>query len=209
MQFRQTHKIPPGYKDAAKDDDGIGDLLIWHTILQVGKERNANVIFVSGEEKADWWHKSEGQVLYPRYELVDEFRRASDEKSFHITSFSQFLNLFGASESIVKEVREEENQIRSEDLLLEVNYDKEPIYFEQVLSNWNKILELIGGVNQNLPALLRMARPLEVKGSELIIGFDYPIFKDKYDSVLNIDQIMSDVVSSVLNVRGMQVKTCN
>jgi rRNA-processing protein FCF1 len=81
---RFVNKIPPGYKDEAKDDQGIGDLLLWLTILEIGSARRTSVIFVSGEEKADWWHRSEHQQLYPRFELVDEFRRASGGCSFHI-----------------------------------------------------------------------------------------------------------------------------
>jgi rRNA-processing protein FCF1 len=105
---RQAHKIPPGYKDASKDDEGIGDLLIWQTILEVGKAHERSVIFVSGEEKPDWWYRSNNQALYPRYELIDEFRRSSDGQSFHIVKFSKFLDLYGASDKVVEEVREKE-----------------------------------------------------------------------------------------------------
>jgi len=37
LERRKIHHIPPGYKDAGKEDKGIGDLLIWHTILKIGK----------------------------------------------------------------------------------------------------------------------------------------------------------------------------
>ena len=110
LESRYSHQIPPGYKDAGKDDGGIGDLLIWKTILELGTAQKKNVILVSGEEKPDWWHKSEGQPLYPRFELFDEFRRVSDGCSFHIVSFSKFLDLYGASEQVVAEVRETEIQ---------------------------------------------------------------------------------------------------
>jgi hypothetical protein len=112
--IRQEHlrrfndKVPPGYKDSTKDDKGIGDFLIWLTILEIGSSRQTSVIFVSGEEKADWWHNSENQQLYPRFELVDEFRRASGGSSFHIIKFSRFLELYGASTTVVAEIRKEE-----------------------------------------------------------------------------------------------------
>ena len=70
LRRRKTHRIPPGYKDTGKEDEGIGDLLIWYSILKVGKESKKSVLFVSGEEKADWWHRSEKHPIYPRYELV-------------------------------------------------------------------------------------------------------------------------------------------
>ena len=111
---RQIHSIPPGYKDGGKEDNGIGDFLIWRTILEAGKTREKSLLFVSGEEKPDWFHKSEGQTLYPRYELVDEYRRNSKGQSFHIVSFARFLNIFGASKSVVEEVQEEERKLNLE-----------------------------------------------------------------------------------------------
>lgn len=107
---RNKHKIPPGYKDAAKSDGGVGDLIIWYTILTIAKQQKKSVIFVSGEEKADWQIRSENQTLCPRYELVDEFRQQTSGASFHMLSFSKFLSLFGADPSVVLEVSGEENQ---------------------------------------------------------------------------------------------------
>lgn len=106
---RKLHNVPPGYKDS-----GVGDLLIWFTILEIGKKHKKSVIFVSGDEKTDWYHISNKQPLYPRYELVDEYRRNSDGQSFHIIQFSRFLDLYGASERVVEEVRKEEVQISLE-----------------------------------------------------------------------------------------------
>ena len=108
LDRRQEFRIPPGYKDASKDDSGVGDLLIWLTILQLGEEKKKHLLFVSGDEKSDWWHRSEREALYPRFELTDEYRRASNGKSFHITKFSTFLDLFGAERRVVEEVRQSE-----------------------------------------------------------------------------------------------------
>ncbi|MEL6440103.1 MAG: PIN domain-containing protein [Cyanobacteria bacterium J06621_8] len=108
---RNLHKLPPGYKDSSKNDSGIGDLVIWFTILEASKSKEKDVIFVSGDQKSDWWHRVENQALYPRYELVDEFRRESNGFSLHIITFANFLNLYGATKDIVKEVRDEENKI--------------------------------------------------------------------------------------------------
>jgi predicted nucleic acid-binding protein len=116
LSKRQQHNIPPGYEDSSKPDKGVGDLLIWHTILEVGKTHKKSVIFVSGEKKPDWWHKKGNDALYPRYELVDEFRRCSEGQSFHIIELSQLLQLYGASETVVEEIRQEEKQIYLEEV---------------------------------------------------------------------------------------------
>jgi rRNA-processing protein FCF1 len=107
--WRIKHDIPPGYKDTRKPDKGVGDMLIWHTVLHVGKQEPCNsVVFVSGEKKADWVAKSDNQPLFPRYELVDEFRRATKGQSFHLISLPDLLDLFGADKSTVQRVRTEE-----------------------------------------------------------------------------------------------------
>ena len=90
---RQKLLIPPGYKDSAKEDLGIGDFLIWKTILEIGTKKKKDIIFVSGDEKADWQHRTGGVGFLPRYELVDEFRRASSGSSFYIIPLSHLLEL--------------------------------------------------------------------------------------------------------------------
>ncbi len=114
LQRRQTHHIPPGYKDAGKDDSGIGDLLIWRTILKLGETQKKHIIFVSGDGKPDWFRQSENVALYLRYELVDEFRRYSEGQSIHVVKFAKFLKLFGASEEVVEEVRQDEKLLTLE-----------------------------------------------------------------------------------------------
>jgi|NOAtaT_6_FD_contig_111_247411_length_3947_multi_6_in_0_out_0_7 rRNA-processing protein FCF1 len=108
LEYRQLHSIPPGFQDSAKEDRGIGDLLIWHTILELGRNRKQDIIFVSNDSKNDWWYQSEKQALYPRFELIDEYRQNSDEKTIRIINFSTFLQLFDASPEVVEEVRQEE-----------------------------------------------------------------------------------------------------
>lgn len=108
LENRILHSIPPGYKDSSKEDKGIGDFLIWKTILNCGKNLNKDIIFVSGDVKPDWWHRSDNQGIYPRYELVDEFRRISDGKTIHIIEFSSFLKLFNASKEIIDEISNKE-----------------------------------------------------------------------------------------------------
>lgn len=110
LVWRQVHKIPPGYKDASKPNRGIGDILIWHTILKLGEERQKSVVFVSGDEKADWWHRGSGTNLYPRYELLDEYRRHAGGQSLYIMRLSVLLDLYGADKAVVQEVADEEQE---------------------------------------------------------------------------------------------------
>ncbi|WP_321476497.1 PIN-like domain-containing protein [uncultured Paludibaculum sp.] len=108
LRYRQENRIPPGYKDAANEHSGVGDLLIWKTILKVGELESRHIIFVSGDEKTDWRYQSENKALYPRIELLEEYRIASKGKSLLMITFAELLEQFGASAPVVAEVRQEE-----------------------------------------------------------------------------------------------------
>lgn len=112
MTYRYKHGIPPGYKDASKPDSGIGDYVIWKTILHLGETNKRSVIFVSGDEKADWQHGSDGSGFLPRYELQAEFRKISNGKDLYIIPLSRLLELQKAEETSVDEIRTEEKRIR-------------------------------------------------------------------------------------------------
>jgi len=113
LKRRNELNIPPGYKDKSKPENAAGDLLIWHELLNLAKEKESHVIFVSGDEKPDWWHQSGKNPLYPRFELVDEFREKTDGKSFHIISLSKLLALFETDDEIVNSIKESEAEIKA------------------------------------------------------------------------------------------------
>ncbi|WP_244103363.1 PIN-like domain-containing protein, partial [Burkholderia gladioli] len=112
LRRRQRMQIPPGYKDAAKDDLGIGDFLIWLTILEIGSRNKKPLIFVSGEEKSDWQHRSGGAGFLPRYELLDEYRRASGGQPFYMIPLSTLLELLNVKSESVDQIKHEEVRVQ-------------------------------------------------------------------------------------------------
>ena len=46
---------------------------------------------------------------------------------------------------------------------------------------WPEMTRRVGQHNKNLPALLTMCKPLAIEGRTVILGFDYPLLKDKFD----------------------------
>lgn len=104
LEFRIKNSIPPGYKDSNKNDRGIGDLIIWYTILNLANEKKTNLIFVSNDEKADWYNQSNGQSFLPRYELIDEYKRKSMGETIYIINFSTFLDLFEIDSKVSQEI---------------------------------------------------------------------------------------------------------
>lgn len=106
LKTRYEMRRPPGYKDGSKDDAGAGDLIIWKTILAEGAARNADCIFVTGEEKPDWHVQSNGP-FQPRLELLEEYRVTTGH-TLHIIPLSRLLRLFEASQQVVEEVKQVE-----------------------------------------------------------------------------------------------------
>ncbi|WP_373929808.1 PIN-like domain-containing protein [Vibrio cyclitrophicus] len=120
LKRRHLHKIPPGYKDNSKAENQAGDLLIWNEILHLGAERQKDIVFISGDAKADWWHKSNKKTIYPRFELVDEFREKTQGKSFHILSLSQLLRTLDAPEDVISAIASSEQENKQKDAQAEL-----------------------------------------------------------------------------------------
>ena len=112
LERRNFFNIPPGFKDKSKEENQAGDLLIWHEILKLAVDRQQHLVFISGDEKPDWWHQSGKKPLYPRFELVDEYRGKSGGKSFHMMSLSGLLKLFGAEDEVVEAIKSSEKSLK-------------------------------------------------------------------------------------------------
>lgn len=111
VERRGRLRIAPGFKDQAKEDGGVGDYLIWLTILETAAKRKSHCIFVTNEEKSDWWIKS-GGAFQPRPELLDEYRRASGGQTIHLLPLSELLSLFSAEPEVVQGVQNLEEASR-------------------------------------------------------------------------------------------------
>ena len=62
-QKRLLNKIPPGYKDGGKDDQGVGDFIIWMSLLRLGRENKRDLIFVTGEEKIGSYERATNRFI--------------------------------------------------------------------------------------------------------------------------------------------------
>jgi len=71
---RIEHKIPPGYCDASKED-GSGDYIIWSQAIQEASRRKLSLLFVTADNKEDWFLEVKGRTVGARTELIEEARR--------------------------------------------------------------------------------------------------------------------------------------
>ncbi|EGQ9063817.1 DUF4935 domain-containing protein [Vibrio parahaemolyticus] len=104
FKYRSENKLPPGYKDGSKTNNAEGDLIVWHSILELGQKHKKDLVFISSDGKPDWQYNVDKKPFQARYELIDEYRRVSDGKSFHIAPLSHLLEVLEASEGTVQRV---------------------------------------------------------------------------------------------------------
>lgn len=89
-ELRYKYNIPPGYKDNKKEGiDKFGDLFIWKEILNlptIMKEIN-EFIFLTSDEKEDWWDKEKKVKEF----LFDEFKDINPNVNISFMSLKMFI----------------------------------------------------------------------------------------------------------------------
>ena len=66
-----------------------------------------------------------------------------------------------------------------------------------VQGRWRELTELVKAQNRNLGALLNSAKPLATEGKTLVLGFDFPLLKDKFDGNANGVDIVAGALRSL------------
>ena len=123
---RFDKQIPPGFCDAKKEKDGIennayGDLIVWKQILSFSSHEHKDIIYITHDQKKDWWLMAKGRTVGPRIELRKEFAENTGQE-FYMYSMESFLEQYSkhkgkaADQSVLDEVthieRESKRKIR-------------------------------------------------------------------------------------------------
>lgn len=124
-QSRYDKEVPPGYKDGNKDESGdpyrkFGDYFLWKQLIEQAKKENKPLIFITDDQKEDWWQQQSGRTIGPRPELREEFIKESGQQ-FWMYTVDRFISESAKhrrtviSENVIAEiieVREEEKTKR-------------------------------------------------------------------------------------------------
>lgn len=115
---RFEKKVPPGYKDIGKDGNAkYSDYIIWKEILDYAKAHDKCVVFVTADEKEDWWLINNGKKCCSP-QLKKEFYD-NVNKEFHMYTPERFLEeakkyfKLRYSEDVIEEVKQVRRPISS------------------------------------------------------------------------------------------------
>ncbi len=78
-----------GDKDNEKTENKYGDCLIWKQILDYAKTQGKPIIFITGDTKANWWIRENGESS-PRNDLREEFSNIV-RREFWMYSIDRFF----------------------------------------------------------------------------------------------------------------------
>ncbi len=110
LEFRTTHNMPPVSNSADNDDKGVGDFLKWQVMLQLGKDLNTNVVFITSPEKESWFKINNNDQIFPRHELCYEFANHTKGMSFNIATLSSVMRLFNFDKDSIKDIEQIERK---------------------------------------------------------------------------------------------------
>lgn len=138
---RYELKFPPGYKDNTKDKQAqgerhvYGDLINWQMIINKAKNDGKNIVFVSGDQKEDWWDIWNGEKIRPRTELIKEFH---DKTGKDIVIYNQHSFMQYAKENFVNDTKDASiNEVK------EVEKEQQRNIEQETLNNISDIAEVI------------------------------------------------------------------
>lgn len=114
-EIRYAGLMPPGFKDEVeKRGKGLrhlfGDLIIWKDMIRYSKEKDVDIIFVTEDNKEDWWDKKNGNR--PHLELIREFGK---ETGGHTILMYQQKGFLDASNQKIKDTTVTEVEETSEE----------------------------------------------------------------------------------------------
>lgn len=119
-QYRFELEIPPGFRDKGKGDyTQYGDAIIWLQLLDYTRHQRKPMIFVTGDEKDDWWNKNGSEKTGPKPELIQEMLDEAGTR-FYLYSPERFneyaTQVLGLEQKpdVIEEIREVTEQERAE-----------------------------------------------------------------------------------------------
>lgn len=161
-QERYKKHIPPGFCDASKSKDGednntYGDLMVWKQILFFSKDNKKDIIYVTHDQKKDWWEKAKGRTIGPRVELRKEFAKETGQ-NFYMYSMESFLEQYSRHKGQQTDQRVIEEVLYIEKKYKENQYNQKDNRNIEILSIERKINHLQEKIGRQQRAIINIRR---------------------------------------------------
>jgi len=120
--LRFSKKIPPGYEDSKKDYP-YGDWIGWYQIIDMVKNLSSkkSVIFVTNDNKKDWWLKINDKTVGPRPELIKEISKY--DIKFYMYTMEIFLDIATPIYKVKKTTIKEIGEINKKNIIEKIDID--------------------------------------------------------------------------------------
>ncbi|MDL5022656.1 PIN-like domain-containing protein [Bacillus velezensis] len=208
---RYALEIPPGYRDASKKGakfhngeiilEKYGDYILWQQIIDFAKEKQIDIIFITDDEKKDWWYECKGKTIGPRSELLNEFNYKTGME-FYMFKPEVFMKDAGDiysesfSDNLISEVREVRSQYS---LSLEGRFQE--LHEKEVneLKNYSKELstkKLLAVLERNKTKFRLILQTEKQLNSDEIVGVLTDYF---YKASITIEVIEVNVAKGYFN----------
>jgi hypothetical protein len=222
-ETRYQERRPPGFMDADKGAKTTadlssrpfffnhdirypreyGDVILWLQTIETVKLRGwKQVLFVTDDQKGDWWREIDGRRIGPRIELIDEMRAKSGVSLFHMHNSARFMQY--AQDYLEVEIKQESiDQVRELTKPEESREAEELV--EEVRMRWPEVLNALRPVDLKLEALLRTCEPMRVDdGNTVVLGFRHRFHLARV-SESESKALAERIISAVLG-RPMQIR---
>lgn len=162
--IRLENKIPPGYEDYKKEKS-YGDYYIFWSFIKKAKEDKRDVIFITDDEKEDWYLKKNGINQGGRPELLQEFYEKTEQLLFICTTkmFVKGYNKYCRGKQVPKVVIENIDDVHKKEELEAIIEPYERIHLKTTTMIRNKDSELLEKVVVMKHLLLEMTKEPERK----------------------------------------------
>lgn len=113
--------------------------MVWKEIIGYAKSKKVDIIFVTHDQKEDWWNTSNGKTIGPRIELRKEFYEETG-KVFHMYTMSSFLSFFiGNKGSSIDKATIDEVELFASVMRKKVSRAELKEYYESLEDNNEKL----------------------------------------------------------------------
>jgi hypothetical protein len=200
---RFKYSIPPGYEDAKKKPvpDMYGDAILWLQLIDYAKSEKKPIIFVTDDDKEDWWLESGGKTISPRPELVQEMLTEAGVK-FYMYSADRFLDYaqkflhLSEKPEVIEEAREiREQNVESESLITYQNFyqaDQTRLQKENLQAELRGLAEFYNSLQEKQKKLVSSMDTERIKFDSIA----FQCFKEELETV----QSQMNTISTVQNL---------